>query len=128
VLKRGGVAAAWSYHAGHLESSLGGLLWGFYRDVVRSYFPPGFELVDDRYEGIHLPGSAIAAPHFWMEADWTIEQLLAFVRSWSGTQAYIRRHGRDPSDALRDPLAALFADQRITRRLRWPLYLRVSRL
>lgn len=128
VLRGGGIAAVWSYHAAYMESEVGDVLRSFYFDVVRRHFPPGFELVDDRYEGIRLPGTAIAAPAFWMEADWDRDQLLAFVRSWSGTQAYLRRHGRDPSERLRDPLVGLFAGEGGRRRLRWPLYLRVSRL
>jgi SAM-dependent methyltransferase len=128
VLARGGVLAAWSYHAGHLDPPFGELLWAYYRDVVRPFFPPGFEYVDDRYAGIHLPGSVIEAPTFWIEVDWTCDQLLDFVRSWSGTQAYLKRHGRDPSEALRRPLSDLFGDAGGERRLRWPLYLRVSRV
>ena len=128
VLRPGGVAAVWSYHAAHVEGEVGEVLGPFYRDVVAPYFPPGAALVDDRYEGIHLPGSAIVPPPFRMEADWTHDQLLAFVRSWSGTQAYLRQHGRDPSDGLKEALAALFADGHGSRRLRWPLYLRVSRV
>lgn len=128
LTKRGGVAAAWSYHAAHVNGEVGEVLWPFYRDVVGRYFPRGAELVDDRYEAIHLPGTAIAPPPFLMEADWKIDQVLAFVRSWSGTQGYLREHGRDPSEALRRPLAERFGDGGATLRLRWPLYLRVGRM
>jgi hypothetical protein len=107
---------------------VGDLLRAFYRDVVRAHFPPGFELVDDRYEGIHLPGSAITAPPFWIESDWTRDELLAFVRSWSGTQAYLRVHGTDPTELLARELEGHFPGVGARLHLRWPLYLRVSRL
>lgn len=128
VSRDGGVAAAWSYHAAHMGSEVGEVLRSFYVDVVRPYFPPGFELVDDRYAAIRLPGTAITAPRFWMEADWDSDQILAFVRSWSGTQAYLRREGRDPTEALVEPLRRIEVTAGSRHRLRWPLYLRVSRL
>lgn len=128
VVRRGGVAAAWTYHAANTESSLGEVLQRFYRDVVRPYFPPGAALVEERYEAIHLPGAAIEAPPFWMEADWDGGQVLAFVRSWSGTQAYMRAHGEDPTERLAEPLARVFPTADARHRVRWPVYLKVSRL
>lgn len=128
VLRRGGVAAAWSYHAAHLDSEVGAALRSFYLEVVRPYFPPGFELVEDRYETIRLPGAEIPAPRFWMEAEWDTDHVLAFVRSWSGVQAYLRREGRDPTEMLVEPLRRIETASGDRHRLRWPLYLRVSRM
>jgi SAM-dependent methyltransferase len=129
VLRRGGVAAAWAYHVAHAESDLGESLWSFYRDIVGIYFPRrGADLVDNKYVGIRLPGSPIAAPQFWMEAEWDRNEVLAFVRSWSGTQAYIAKHGTDPSAALRQELDRVFVNERTKHSFRWPLYLKVSRL
>lgn len=128
VLRGGGVAAAWSYHAAHMDTEVGEVLRSFYLDVVRPYFPPGFERVDDRYEAIHLPGTALTPPQFWMEADWDSDQVIAFVRSWSGTQAFLRQEGRDPTGTLVEPLRRIEAAPGSRHRLRWPLYLRVNRL
>jgi SAM-dependent methyltransferase len=129
VLRPGGVAAAWTYHVAHVESSLGESLWTFYREVVSPYFPrQGADLVDNKYAGIRLPGSSIPVPQFWVEADWDRNEVLAFVRSWSGTQAYVTQHGTDPTDSLQHTLDYVFANQHTRHRFRWPLYLKVSRL
>jgi SAM-dependent methyltransferase len=129
VLMPGGVAAAWTYHVAHVESNLSEPLWAFYRDVVSSYFPrQGTDLVDKKYAGIHLPGRPVPVPQFWMEADWNCAEVLAFVRSWSGTQAYMTQHGTDPTDSLHHALDRVFTSEHTRHYLRWPLYLRVGHL
>ena len=128
VLRPGGVIAVWAYHIAHLEAICGDLLWAFYQDVVSSYFSAGARLVDDRYAGIHLPGASIETGAYWMEANWNCNEVLTFVRSWSGTQQYIKRHGNDPTDSLKHDLCRLFMNEEAKHLLRWPLYLKVSRL
>jgi SAM-dependent methyltransferase len=128
VLRPGGVLAVWTYHIAHVEGICSDLLWEFYEKVVSPYFSAGARLVDDRYAGIHLPGTSLRTPQFWMEADWSGPEVLAFVRSWSGTQKYLKQQGDDPTETLQGELARLFAGRSTKCHLRWPVYLKVSRL
>jgi hypothetical protein len=79
VGRRGCVLAAWSYHVAHVESPFGDVLWRFYRDIVQSYFSPGARLVDDRYEGIVLPGREIKSPPFILSVSWTAARDMSSV-------------------------------------------------
>jgi len=126
VIQPGGVLAVWSYHASHVNAPFDAILDPFYRDIVGPYFAPGARLVDRRYEDLVLPGTPIAAPSFQMTARWDAAEIAAYVRNWSGTHAYVQKHGRDPVEALEGPLDRACAGQR--RALRWPLYLRLCRL
>lgn len=128
VLRSGGVLAAWSYHVGHVEPPFSELFGTFYRDVVSPYFAPGARLVDARYETLVLPGEPIGAPSYHVSARWSLDQALAFVESWSGTQQYIKRRGESPVPLMAEELEALWGDRGVLRELRWPLYLRVSRV
>lgn len=128
VLRPQGVAAVWAYHVAHVEGLCGEVIWEFYRNVVSPYFSSGGHLVDERYSGIHLPGTPVPTPEFWMEASWSRKDIRAFVTGWSGTQAYMKKHGRDPCDAFEESLAGVFPDEHRRHPLRWPVYLRVSRL
>jgi SAM-dependent methyltransferase len=128
VVRPGGVLAAWSYHVGHIEPPFDEAFAPFYRDVVAPYFAAGAKLVDDRYEGLELPGEPIVTERFHVIASWDLAHTLAFVDSWSGTHQYIERRGRSPVPLLARALEPLWGDPAQTRVLRWPLYLRVSRL
>ena len=122
------VLAAWTYHAGYIEPPFGKILKRFYDEVVSPYFAPGARLVDERYETIRLPGKEIEVPQFWMNTTWNMEQMLGFIRSWSGTQRYIQERGEDPVKLIVGELENLWGDRAKTYTIRWPLFVKVSRL
>ena len=127
VLRDGGVLAAWTYHVVRVESPLQDVLEPFYRDVVGPYFAPGARMVDARYEGLGMPGEALEPPPLWVTVRWAPDQVLRYVRTWSGVHAYQAAHGADPvvdiETAVRD---ALGGDAPAT--LRFPLYVRAVRM
>ncbi|MBN2367002.1 MAG: class I SAM-dependent methyltransferase [Calditrichaeota bacterium] len=128
VLKSQGILAAWTYHVGYVEEPFTQLFNRFYTEILFSYFAPGARMVDRRYEDIILPGEAISVPDFYMEANWNLQQMLEFIQSWSGTQLYIKNRGQNPTDLILDGLKAIWGDNQKVHSLRWPLYLKISRL
>jgi SAM-dependent methyltransferase len=128
VIRPGGLLAAWTYHVGHVEPPFDKIFGKFYCDVLSPYFAVGARLVDARYETITLPGEPLAARDFSMSADWNLDQMLAFIRSWSGTQQYIKERGKDPVALIADELRHLWGERESIHLVRWPLYVRISRL
>jgi SAM-dependent methyltransferase len=128
VVRPGGVVAAWTYHAAHVEPPLDRVFERFYRDVVSPYFAPGARLVDERYETLALPGEPVETASFSMSADWSLDDLIAYVRSWSGTQRYMKERGEDPIARIADELEEVWGEPERVRTVRWPLYLKATRL
>ena len=128
VTQRGSVVAAWTYHVAHVEAPLDKVLWPFYRDVVAAHFAKGARLVDDRYAGILLPGGPLSVPSFRISVKWTAQDVLRFVRTWSGVQSYMAVSKRDPVEDLVDPVEDALGGRDRVRELRWPVYLRAARL
>lgn len=128
VVRAGGVLAAWSYHVGYVEPPFDKLFLRFYQDVLYDYFAPGARLVDDRYENIILPSKAIDAGQFYVSANWNFDQMLAFIKSWSGTQHYIQERGEDPTELIADELEEIWGNHEEVHTIRWPLFIRISRL
>ena len=128
VLRPGGVLAAWSYHVAYAEPPFGEIFKRLYDDPLGPYFAPAAHLVDDRYEGVVLPGEPLRAGAFFATARWTLSQVLSFVRSWSGTQNYVKERGGDPVEAIAGDLEDLWQGRGGVQTLCWPLYLRLSRL
>ncbi|MGE0464061.1 MAG: class I SAM-dependent methyltransferase [Vicinamibacterales bacterium] len=128
VIRDGGILAAWSYHVAHVGPPLDKILWPFYRDVVGPHFADGARMVDARYEGLSLPGEPLPPPSLGISVRWTSDQVLRFVRTWSGVQAFTAATREDPvreiEGAVRDALGG--GDSPAT--LTWPLYIRASRL
>ena len=127
VVRPGGVFAAWVYHAGTVEPPFDELFRRFYWEVAKPYFAAGTDHVDAGYRTIPMPGEPIPAPPFRVEVEWTREQLLDYVASWSAVAAYRRARGDDPTRELAAELERLYAG-RGALALRMPLIVHARRL
>ena len=128
VMRDGGVLAAWTYHVAHVAPPLDTILWPFYRDVVGSYFAPGARLVDSRYEDLVLPGEPLQPPSFTLSVRWTADQVLRFVRTWSGVHSYQAVTGKDPVLEMEGAVQKALGGGDRPAVLQWPLYIRAARL
>ena len=129
VLKPGGILAAWTYGVQTVdEARVDARVRTFYRETVGPYWPPERRHVESGYRTLPFPFREIPAPEFRMIADWTLPELLGYLRSWSATERYHAEHGTDPVDGLATELAPLWGDSSIRRRVIWPLSLRVGRV
>ena len=128
VVRSGGVLAVWTYHVGYVEPPFNEVVERFYRDVVSPYFAPGARLVDDRYEGITLPGEAVDAGEYFASASWNLDQTLTFLEYWSGSQQYMKVRGENPVALIANELAQVWGGRERVHTVRWPMYLRLSRL
>ncbi len=129
VLRPGGVIAAWTYGVLTIEGAdVDTLVQRFYGETVGPYWPPDRRHVETAYRDLAFPFARIAAPHFDMQADWTLDQLSGYFRSWSATGHYIAINGHDPVDALTAELKALWGDAKRPRRVTWPLGILAGRV
>jgi SAM-dependent methyltransferase len=127
VLKPGGVFAAWSYADCHVEPAVDAAIARAYVDLTGPYWPPERAHVDDGYARIEIPFEPIAAPPFEMVAHWNAAQLLAYLRSWSATQRYLKANERDPIAEVEDELLHAWGDPMRMRDVRWIFHLRTAR-
>lgn len=127
VTDRGSVLAVWSYHVAHLEGAHAARIRSFYENEVKEYFGAGARWVDARYENLILPGAPLEVPPFYVSAEWTLAELLRFVRSWSGVQKAVAETREDPVSDLADDLAKVWGDPGSPTALRWPLYAKATR-
>ncbi|MBI2381189.1 MAG: class I SAM-dependent methyltransferase [Gammaproteobacteria bacterium] len=125
VLKPGGVLAVWCYGRLAVAAELDPLLDDFYSRRLGPYWPPERVHVENAYRDLPFPFPIEPVPDFAMSADWTAEELLGYLASWSATQACRRAEGRDPLSELEPALCAAWGEGR--RRVSWPLSLRWGR-
>jgi ubiquinone/menaquinone biosynthesis C-methylase UbiE len=128
VVRPGGVLAAFTYHLAHVAPPFDEPFGWLYWTVLKPYFAPATRYVDERYETLPLPGSPIPAPAFEVTAEWSLDEALAFVGTWSGAATYRDETGDDPIERIRPALTRAWGNASARRTLRWPLFLRVQRL
>lgn len=127
VLKPGGILAAWSYNLLTIEADIDNLINHLYGDTLRDYWPPERRMIENGYRDMDFPLAREQAPEFSMLADWTLDQLLGYLHTWSATRACIEAGEADPVAEIADRLRQHWGDSQQTRRVSWPLTLIICR-
>ena len=84
-------------------------------------------MVDARYDGLTLPGRALQTPTFRTTVRWSAEQVLGFVRTWSGVQSYMTATKQDPVEQIAGAVRDLFGSENSVQEVSWPLYIMAAR-
>jgi SAM-dependent methyltransferase len=128
VLVPGGVLAVWCYGVQRLDDEgIDPLLQRFYGETVGPYWPPERRLVEEGYRTLPFPFQELPAPGFEMAHEWTLAELLAYLRTWSATNRFVAARGYDPVVPLAAELGPRWGPAATRRRVRWPLSLRIGR-
>jgi hypothetical protein len=125
VLKKNSVLAASAYNLLHIEPAIDEVINRYYYEVVGPFWPPERVLVE-KFEELPLLFSEIQTPSFEMIAQWNLEHLVGYLRSWSATQRFIAANKRDPLEAIANDLRSAWGDTTQMRRVILPLTLRIG--
>ncbi|HXV86427.1 MAG TPA: class I SAM-dependent methyltransferase [Gemmatimonadales bacterium] len=129
VLVGEGVVAAWTYRGATLNHpQLTGAVERFMLETVGPYWPSERWFVQSGYQTLPFPFKEIAAPPFVMQAQWTMDQLVAYVGTWSAVGRYRDVTGRDPLPLLVADLSASWGPPGDSRLVTWPVNLRAGRV
>lgn len=130
VLKPEGTVAVWTYGVFQLADGtttmIQTLLDRFYHQTVGPYWPPERRHVENGYAELDFPFQQLLVPPFAMAVDWSLDDLIGYLRSWSATSRYGEVHAADPVTELATALAPLWGNDR--QRVVWPLSIKAGRL
>lgn len=129
VVKPGGVVAAWTYAAFELANQdAAGIVRAYHYGTVDRYWPPERMHVEQRYRDIPFPFERLDTPSFQMRTSWTLDQVAAYLRSWSATARFVAAHGRDPVEKVEEQLRAVWGDPAQPVDVDWPLMVLAGRV
>jgi SAM-dependent methyltransferase len=125
VLKKNGVFAASAYNLLQTDRPIKEIVRRYYYDIVGPYWPPERALIE-QFRTIPFPFPERETPAFEIVADWKLEHLTGYLRSWSSTQRFIAATNQNPLDQIANDLEKAWGDPQRKRRIIWPLTLRVG--
>ncbi|MDB5104263.1 MAG: SAM-dependent methyltransferase [Fibrobacteres bacterium] len=128
VAKPGGAVAVWCYGNCRITPAVDAVYHGFYQGVVGPYWPPERAHIEDGYASIPFPFAPLPCPAFAIEARWDMEELLAYLDTWSAVQYYRKAKAEDPLALVRDAMARAWGDPGEPRLITWPLSLKAGRV
>lgn len=126
VAKRGAVIALFSYGPRDIAEAIGPAVRRFHEEVLRDFWSERIQYVHDRYATLPFPFEPIAAPALEMRAEWNLQEVLAFLETWSAAQRYFEERGTRATDEIAAELTAAWGDPARRREIRYPLFIRVG--
>jgi SAM-dependent methyltransferase len=126
VLKPNGVIAVWTYNLFRVSPEIDRFIEEFYRETVGPYWDFERRLVETGYRTIEFPFAELPSPDFGMEAEWSLDDVMGYLRTWSATKSFLAARGFDPVVDLSGKLRSVWGKSS-TRKVVWPLSVRVGR-
>jgi SAM-dependent methyltransferase len=126
VLKPGGAVAIWCYILTRVSPEVDEVIDRYYYGTVGPYWPRERRLVDDGYASLPFPFDEVPAPDLEIGLSWTLDEMIAYLRTWSPTRLYIKANGVDPVALVEPELAAVWGERESARTVRWPIRMRTG--
>lgn len=122
----GSVILLVTYGLTEIDEAIDPFVYSYANQAVGAYWPPERAHVDSGYLTLPFPFAEIPAPELAIEEEWTADQFIAYLGTWSATQNFIRSHDQDPRELVRASIEERWGDG--VRVVRWPLRMRVGRI
>ncbi|MCX2484827.1 class I SAM-dependent methyltransferase [Pedobacter sp. MR2016-24] len=98
-----------------------------FNDFIGDYRDPELKYLDHQYQTIPFPFTDIEHPDFVNTVEWTFDQLIGYLNTWSVVQHYEKAHQKNPITLIADQLREAWGVPLI-RTVSFPIILRVARI
>lgn len=126
TLKSDGIFAVLGYGLFSTNPDSDAILMDYYHNIVGPYWDTERKYIDERYETIPFPFDEIQPQKFSNHFVWTFDQLIGYLDTWSATQHYKNKNGKDPVDLIREDLRISWENN--SKKVTFPLLLRIGKL
>ncbi len=96
IIKNGGVLAVWTYSESTVSEEIDKVSAYYGHTIIGEHWPEENKKAWDFENKIHLPFEAIDTPKFEIHLNWTLDEYLKYLYTWSATHNYIRKTGNNP--------------------------------
>ncbi len=125
ILKKNGLLAVWCYGSISIDDQVDPLFLQFYNDVVGPFWPHERLHIENGYADLDFPFEQIKTPEFQIDARWSLDDFLGFLRTWSATVRYINAKGHDPVSLWQEKFKMAWGNDQ-NKKIFWPLTLLIG--
>ena len=108
TIKPGSVLALIGYSLFKMNPEIDKIINHFYNDIIHAYWDKERGYIDENYTTIPFPFNEIKSPQLCIQFEWTLEQLVGYLTTWSAVQHYIKANNSNPIDSIYPELVKLF--------------------
>jgi SAM-dependent methyltransferase len=119
--------AMFAYGITVVDPPVGPVVDDFYSRVLAAWWPRERRHTENGYRDFDFPFVEIDPPKIEMTVDWSVDQFLGYVGTWSGVRAITAAQGDSPFREFSTRVRREWGSTPI-RRVSWPLGMRVGRV
>lgn len=127
VAKREAMLAAWTYNLLSVDDHADRYIHDLYFQTLQGYWDAERHYVDTGYANLPFPFYEIESPPFYIEAEWTLENLIGYLNTWSGLRKFVSVNKINPTEQLRKDLRANWQAEEV-KIIKFPLYLKLAKV
>lgn len=120
VLKPGGILAVLTYNLLSISAEIDPLIEHLYFTVLGDYWDAERRLVENAYADINFPFETESFPDSQMRCDWTCEQVLGYLGTWSAVKQFRKATGEDAISYIADDFRSAWGSEE-RKAVVWPL-------
>ncbi len=128
VAKPKAVVAVWCYELPVISPAVDAVVRRFERETLDGCWAPEIRLVWEGYKTLAFPFQQMELPPLQTSTDWTLDDLVGHLHTWSAVSRFRREKGVDPVEGLLPALVAAWGDAASPKRTAWPIFSRVGRV
>ena len=92
VLVPAGTLAIWGYDHPRISTDIDAVMDTLYADILSGYWAPSRRHIDEHYANLPFPYEKIPTNEHSITKEWTLEQLIGYLNSWSAVHAYTKKN------------------------------------
>lgn len=125
TLKPDGRLAVIGYGLVKITEEVDRVIVHFYTKIVGPFWDAERRHIDEAYKSIPFPFAETPSPAFSINREWSFEQMIGYLRTWSAVKHYQKQKGVDPIDLVYEDLKKVWGEK-TKRVVSFPLFLRLG--
>jgi ubiquinone/menaquinone biosynthesis C-methylase UbiE len=131
VAKPNCLLVIWTYSVARISPAMDQFTEQLYSGILDGYWEKERKLVDEGYKSVKVPFEELFVPKFEMQAQWSLEQWMGYLQTWSAVQTYIKKNQSNPLEPLWPEFQKAWNQggaSAVRQKIQWPLAVRAFRV
>ena len=124
-LKPEGVFAVIGYELFSSNEETNLVIEELYHGLIGAYWDKERYLLEEGYKTIPFPFKEIETPNINLKLDWSFDQLIGYLKTWSAVKHYENDKGVNPVDIIKKELRQAYGERGI---INYPILFRLGKL
>ena len=125
TLKSNGVIAILGYGKLQIDQEIDPIIDRLYFDILGKYWDKERRYIDENYQTIPFPFDEIKCPVFSNTYNWTLEQLIGYLETWSALSHYKKQNNKNPMEQVKQELRKNWTGN-IKKKINFPVLTRIG--